>query len=446
MSNIYVRSTDGSDADNGSTWALAKATLAGALAIATIADVIWLSQVHAETQATAQTLTCPTTPGLQILCGNDGAQPPTALATTAKITNTGNVAVALDGCYALFGLQIIAGSGSSGSTCRVALGNAATTHAQYLDSCKLECRSTGAAAPGITLGTGASSAMKDVRIELVNSSFRLGATGQSITLQGARVIITTCIIDGSSSIPTTLFKFVAGCNCDCVIRASDWTGQTWTNFVNVSAACSSSLDAYNCTFPTSFVATTGTYANPGGPVVRLHGCDFGDTRVAFTESSYLGTVTPDTIYLTAGSVDDDGNHFSWKMVSSANTKFYAPLKSPPIAIAVTATGSALNAALEALINSVTTLFDDDVWIEFSAYTSSNVTLGTIYTDRMANSLSTHAAQTAGAGTGAWTGAGSPTSYKLDAAFTPQEKGYLIARVCLSKPSTTIYVNSALTVA
>src|SRR3990167_2296817 len=93
MANIYVRSTDGSDADDGSTWALAKATLAGALAIATSADTIWVSQNHAETAAGNKSHTFPTTPGLRVLCGNDAAEPPTALATTATVTTTGNFAV-----------------------------------------------------------------------------------------------------------------------------------------------------------------------------------------------------------------------------------------------------------------------------------------------------------------------------------------------------------------
>jgi len=33
MTQLYVRSTDGSDSDNGTTWALAKATATGAAAI-----------------------------------------------------------------------------------------------------------------------------------------------------------------------------------------------------------------------------------------------------------------------------------------------------------------------------------------------------------------------------------------------------------------------------
>src|SRR3990167_9113060 len=95
----YVRSTDGSDADTGLTWALAKATLVGALAVAAAGERIWVSQAHAETQASAMTLTSAGTEALpvEILCGNDAAEPPTALATTATVTTTGANALSLAG-------------------------------------------------------------------------------------------------------------------------------------------------------------------------------------------------------------------------------------------------------------------------------------------------------------------------------------------------------------
>ena len=38
MANIFVRSTDGSDADSGATWALAKAPLTGAAGVAASLD------------------------------------------------------------------------------------------------------------------------------------------------------------------------------------------------------------------------------------------------------------------------------------------------------------------------------------------------------------------------------------------------------------------------
>src|SRR3990167_9027284 len=100
MATLYVRSTDGSDADTGATWALAKASLAGAFAAASAGDTIYVSQVHAETQASAMTLTSPGTAAspVRVLCVNDAAEPPTALATTATVTTTGaNTNIAYEG-------------------------------------------------------------------------------------------------------------------------------------------------------------------------------------------------------------------------------------------------------------------------------------------------------------------------------------------------------------
>ena len=136
MANIYVRSTDGNDADNGTTWALAKATLVGALAIATSADTIWVSQNHAETQASTMTLTMPTTPGLKILCGNDAAEPPTALATTATIAVTGNFGIGFASGYAYtYGITFNSGAGGGGaSDILIGSANSLNTHLVF-DTC-----------------------------------------------------------------------------------------------------------------------------------------------------------------------------------------------------------------------------------------------------------------------------------------------------------------------
>ncbi len=73
MAVIYLRSTDGSDADNGSTWALAKATLAAALTAAGAGGTVYVSQVHAETQAGAMTLTSPGTEAspVRVICARN---------------------------------------------------------------------------------------------------------------------------------------------------------------------------------------------------------------------------------------------------------------------------------------------------------------------------------------------------------------------------------------
>ena len=97
MANIYVRSTDGNNVDNGSTWALAKADLTGAAAIDAAGDRIWVSQVHAESTAAAISFAWAGSAAspIWVCCGNDGASPPTALATTATVTTTGNSSITL---------------------------------------------------------------------------------------------------------------------------------------------------------------------------------------------------------------------------------------------------------------------------------------------------------------------------------------------------------------
>src|SRR3990167_6093507 len=118
MANIYVRSTDGNDADDGTTWALADATLTGAAAADVAGDVIWVSQVHAESTAAAITFNWDGTAAapIRVVCGNDAAEPPTALATTATVTTTGNSTITcqsgIDYVY-FYGIKFNSGSAAS---------------------------------------------------------------------------------------------------------------------------------------------------------------------------------------------------------------------------------------------------------------------------------------------------------------------------------------------
>ena len=120
MAVRYVRSTDGSDADNGTTWALAKATLTGVAAIDTAGDTLWVSDNHAESTASAVSLALAGTAAspTRVVCGDDAAEPPTAVATTGTVTTTGNSTITLfsGGGYGyVYGLSFIAGSGASGT-------------------------------------------------------------------------------------------------------------------------------------------------------------------------------------------------------------------------------------------------------------------------------------------------------------------------------------------
>ena len=70
MAELFLRSTDGTDSDDGSTWALAKGTLTGAFAAASAGDTIYVSDNHAESQSAEMTLTSPGTNAapVKVLC------------------------------------------------------------------------------------------------------------------------------------------------------------------------------------------------------------------------------------------------------------------------------------------------------------------------------------------------------------------------------------------
>ncbi len=117
MADLYVRSTDGSDSDNGTTWALAKATLTGVAAIDAAGDRIFVSQAHAESTGSAVTLAFAGTPAnpVKLICGDDAAAPPTAVATTATATATTTNGMTVQGSIDAYGITFFGGFITLGS-------------------------------------------------------------------------------------------------------------------------------------------------------------------------------------------------------------------------------------------------------------------------------------------------------------------------------------------
>ena len=173
----YVRSTDGNDGDSGLTWALAKATLAGALAVAAAGERIWVSQVHAESLAGVITLTSAGTGAapIEILCGNDAAAPPTALATTATVSTTGANALTFGaGTATVYGITFSAGSTSSQANVQIPT----AASAWDFEACGFTLSNTNAGSL-VALGANAN----QIAIHLKNVTITLGAAGQSIRIR-----------------------------------------------------------------------------------------------------------------------------------------------------------------------------------------------------------------------------------------------------------------------
>ncbi len=193
---------------------------------------------------------------------------------------------------------------------------------------------------------------------------------------------------------------------------------------------------------------TGTNPGVGGPVVLMHNCDSADTHFRLSEQHWQGGVTQQTGTLTrsGGATHADGTAYSLKMAGNANTvNLWHPLRSTEFSVYNSSVGGSLTATVEILRDNATNLTDADVWLEVNYLGTSGFPQGTLITDRVADVMATAANQTASSVTWDTTGMANPNKQKLAVTFTPQEAGYVIARVMLAA-NTTLYVDPFITLA
>lgn len=427
------------------TWANAHAFLARLLGNAsggvTSSAIVWVSDAHAETQAAAITLTFPATVGLRILSGDDVAEPPTTLTTTSTITTTGNTGITLGAGYAyIYGINFSSGTGASGAA-DLFIGSGTSTSALVCQSCTFTIPSTSTSAP-FNIGRGTTVGI-DSLVTLLSPVFKFGAD-QTINLRGTHGHLINMSLDITGSTPTTLFT-VSALEGNFLIEDSDLSGEAFTNLVNVADNAGSNVTVRNCKLPASINVTTGTNPGPGGPVVKMHNCDSADTNYRFAEHRYEGSIVNETTIVRTSGASDGTTPISWKMASSANTKFWLPLESPEIVQWNETTGSALTVCAEFIHDSVTNVQNDEFWIEVDSLSTSGFPKGTRTSDRMTDILSTPADQGDSSETWTTTGLTNPNTQQACVSVTPQEKGYLHVRGMLAVPSKTMYLDGKVSV-
>jgi hypothetical protein len=445
VANKFLRSTDGSDADNGTTWALANATLAGAITDLLAGETLYVSDNHSESPGADTTYTFPGTIASpnKIICVDDTSDPatPTTLATTASVDSTGNgVDIQFNGCFYMYGMTLSAGNGGTASS--VTIGNADACNI-VLEECALKIDSTNSTAL-VTVGAGTSGA--DNYIEFRNCTVQFGNVAQKIRLRGP-------------------FKWIGGSYVAGVAGTAllePYAGQSATNFLveNVDlSACGAGLNLCttnsvtcaaigtirNCKLPASWSGSLVTGTLLFGSRVEMYNCDDGDTNYHFWIEDYFGSVQQNSgTYRNSGASDGTTN-LSIQMTSSADCEFpHQTLRSQEIMVWNNTTGSK-TVTVEMATDNVT-LTDEDIWVEVSYLGTSGATLGSLASTRNVLLSATNGGYTTSSET--WTGVpGTPVKQKMvTSSFTVNEIGPLIVRVVLARPSTTVYVDPKITVA
>lgn len=435
MADIYVRSTDGADADSGATWALAKATLTGAAAIDAAGDRIFLSSSHAETTAAAVTFALAGTLAqpTMVLSVNDSAAPPTASSSGASITTTGTSGITFTGTSIYVeGLQFFCGTGagSPAFSCSTATGRA------LFKNCFFSLVATGAR---VNLGA-ATAAFQEAR----NCTFRASAAGNLIAFSAAgRGVVSGGGFVAGSATPTGVFSMAASSRG--FVESFDMSTLAATvNIVQGSPGTFSSFIIRNSRLPVGWTGSLVSGTVPLGVRIEMHNCDSGDTRYRLQVADHVGTVRSETAIVRSGGATDGETPISWILSTNANASpINNSLASPEIALWNAVIGAPITVAVEVATDGVT-LNDSDAWIEVQQMGTDGTSLGTVASGQRADMLATAVAHPTSTET--WVSLpGTPVRQRLLVTFTPREAGFLQAVIRLARASTTIYVDPLLTV-
>lgn len=438
MAIVYLRSTDGSDADNGSTWALAKATLAAALTAAGAGGTVYVSQVHAETVASAMTLASPgtTVNVVKVLCVNDGAGPPTTLATTATVSTTGASSITCSGYTYTYGITFNCGDGANSASFQT------TNAARFIfEACKIVLNNTSSTSRINIGGTTTSSYYVTI---FKNTALQFGATNQYISANGTFKWLNTQNAILGATFPSSLFLTASGNIGDILIDGVDLSALGANIIFNINTVAKFVWRVVNCKLGSAALFFSGVLGVENGGL-DLHNCDSGNTNYRMECYRYHGSIKVETVVVRTGGASNGTTTISWNMTTLATVGFSYPLESPVFSIWNDTTGSSKTVTVEILHDSVTDLNDDEVWLEVEELGTSGYPVSTIQSDRKANILATAAAQPTSSTTWTTTGLTNPNKQYLSVTFTPQMKGYFQCKVMLAKASKTIYVDPLITV-
>ncbi len=439
MADKYLKSGAGGS-PSGSSWVAAYTTLAEAADSMQAGDRLFVSHQHTESQATLMTVTFPGTPSNPniILCVNDGATPPTDLATSAVVTTTATGAMTLNGSFYCYGIQFFCGTSGQPA---LSQNTASANNTQVYEACRFEAASTSSTAANAIVMAGNSTNQRTVYWR--NCNVKFGGTGQRIACGANFSWDTGSFLSGSATPALYIFSATAisgPASSRMVISGVDFAqlGST-VDFFNAAALGDGILR--DCKLPSGWSGDlfNGTFSAPG-PRFEMQNTDYADTNYRFRASDYAGTVDNEGTIVRSGSNSSQ----SLKMVSSAETSWAAVwLKTPEISRYYDSLSSPLaeiTVTVDLVHDSGTNLNNDDIWLDVLYLGTNGVPLGSFSTNKRAH-LGSQTALTASSATWNGTGGfGDVNKQKLSVTFMPAEAGYLQARVYLAKASKTVYVD------
>lgn len=191
---------------------------------------------------------------------------------------------------------------------------------------------------------------------------------------------------------------------------------------------------------------TGPYVtgSPAGPDVSYVRCDSAGTNYQYMRGQYQGQLLTETSIVRSGGGAIQGTPISWKIVTSANSSWASPFKSPQVMVPNYVVGSSKIITVYGTINAPGLPNNDEVWVEVCYLGSSSSPLGTVKTSTKVSILA--ASNPVGTDGSTWGGGGSGvgwTPFALATTLTSPNigmQGGIYVLVKAAKPSTTYYID------
>lgn len=418
----------------GADWTNAHTTLAAAITASSGGDTFYVAHDHAESQASALTLTFkaayPTAD--TVLCVNRaGSVPPVAadITTGATVTTTGANGISLGGCCYGEGLTFNVGTGSSAAS--ITFNNSSNQRQRFKNSAFNLVTTSSSSRINACPGAGNIT-------EWDGCTVSFGATGQGISVAGLFSWVNKPGGVGvtGATIPTNLFLGTSGNQVSCVVSGVDLSASGSGKTLVAGASSFTQYKFVNCKLGAS-VTVAGTPDTNG--FVDIIGCHSSGNVRRDERYRYGGTLTTETTIKRTAGASDGVTAYSWKVVTTANAKRTFPFETFEGALWNSSTGSSKTLTVHVVTDNVT-LTDAEIWLEVEYLGSSGSPVTTLITDANATVLTTAANQTSDSSE-AWTTTGltTPVKQKLEVTFTPQMAGPIRWRVKVAKASTTVYV-------
>ncbi|MGJ9420461.1 hypothetical protein ACHAC9_22295 [Massilia sp. CMS3.1] len=439
MTDFYV-SPSGLDTNDGLSWATAKQTFNGVMALATAAgDRVLVDKALVDNQTVTRSYAGGTLYNPLTICSVDnGTTVPGEVSKGGQLLTTGAIHISFSGSVNVHGLTIAPGNAGNAATLNMGNQTSPSVLQTYTD-CALGLYHGGTnASARVNIGSQSPSNLARSLIVWNNCTLKLGSTqqyleiGQDFIWRGGAIVPPTA--------PVGVMRVgYQGRGSSVLVEGVDFSALQSTSHL-VFNSSTGQVIFRNCVLPTNWTGqpVSADIADPGLRV-ELHNCDSADTNYRLWIVAANGSIRSETGTYRQGGASDGVTPFSLKMATNGNaTPGLVGLESPEITAWSNVVDAPITLSLE-IVCGVTILGNSDIWLEVQHLGTSGVPKSSFVNNRV-KPLATsayHLGSTEG-----WTNPDALTMYKqrLSVTVTPRELGALQLRVVLGRPNTTVFID------